>query len=167
MAYQENCLSLAGAVFLENNDIALFAGVCCYTARMNSTGTTDWYHALRKPSWAPADNVFGIVWGLLYPIILTVNVYVFILVIQHKMDWRVGLVFWLNLAFNLAFTPIQFGLRNNYLASIDIVLILVTILIAMVVIWPHNRWLAVAFAPYLVWVSIATVLQFAITSLNR
>ena len=95
---------------------------------MNSTPTTDWYHALKKPLWAPADSVFGIVWGILYPIILAVNVYVIILVIQHKVDWRIGLIFWLNLAFNLAFKPIQFGLKNNYLALIDIILILVTII---------------------------------------
>lgn len=134
---------------------------------MNSSQTTDWYHSLQKPSWAPADNVFGIVWGILYPIIITVNVYVLLLVIQHKLDWRVGLFFWLNLFFNVVFTPIQFGLKNNYLALIDIILILVTIILAMVAIWPHNRWLSVAFIPYLVWVSIATVLQFSITKLNR
>ena len=139
----------------------------CYTTHMNMTNATDWYHTLQKPFWAPADNVFGIVWSILYPIIIAVNVFVLILVIQHKLDWRVGLVFWLNLAFNLVFTPIQFGIKNNYLALIDIILILVTIVWAMVAIWPHNRWLSGAFVPYLVWVSIATVLQASITWLNR
>ncbi|MBC7512463.1 tryptophan-rich sensory protein [Candidatus Saccharibacteria bacterium] len=134
---------------------------------MSTNSTTDWYHALNKPSWAPVDNVFGIVWGLLYPIIIAVNIFVLFQVIQQKLDWRIGLVFWLNLAFNIAFKPIQFGLRNNYLTLIDIILILVTILLAMVAIWPHNRWVTVAFAPYFIWVSIATVLQFSITQLNH
>ena len=134
---------------------------------MRTNSTTDWYHTLQKPSWAPADNVFGIVWGVLYPIIIAVNIYVLIQVLNHKLDWRIGLIFWANLAFNLAFTPIQFGLRNNYLALVDIILILATILWAMIAIWPHNRWLSLAFVPYLVWVSIATILQFSITRLNR
>ena len=134
---------------------------------MRTNSTTDWYHTLQKPSWTPADNVFGIVWGALYPIIIAVNIYVLIQVLNHKLDWRIGLIFWVNLAFNLAFTPIQFGLRNNYLALIDIILILVTILWAVIAIWSHNRWLSLAFVPYLVWVSIATILQFSITRLNR
>lgn len=131
------------------------------------SSTTDWYHSLQKPSWAPADNVFGIVWGILYPIILFVNICVLVLVVRHKVSWRVGLPFWANLVFNLLFTPIQFGLRNNSLATIDILLILVTIIWAMVSIWPHNHWLTLAFVPYLIWVSIATFLQISITLLNR
>lgn len=134
---------------------------------MSTKNTTDWYHSLQKPSWAPADNIFGIVWGILYPIIIIVNVYVLMLFIQHKIDWRVASIFWLNLIFNLIFTPIQFGLKNNFLALIDIILVLVTIIWAIVAIWPHNRWLSIAFVPYLIWVSIATVLQFSITRLNR
>jgi tryptophan-rich sensory protein len=36
----------------------------------------------------------------------------------------------------------------------------------MIGIWPHARWVAVAQVPYLLWVSIATVLQLAITWMN-
>jgi len=37
----------------------------------------------------------------------------------------------------------------------------------MIAIWPHARLAAIALVPYLVWVSIATVLQSSITYLNR
>jgi tryptophan-rich sensory protein len=37
----------------------------------------------------------------------------------------------------------------------------------MASIWPYHRWVAVAQVPYLVWVSIATVLQLLITAWNR
>jgi translocator protein len=131
------------------------------------SNTTDWYHQLQKPSWAPADKVYGIVWGIIYPIIIVVNIFVLVLVIQHKVDWRIGLIFWLNLLFNLLFTPIQFRLKNNLLAMIDIILVLVTIIWAMVAIWPYNYWLSIAFLPYLIWVSIATILQISVTWLNR
>lgn len=129
--------------------------------------TLSWYQALNKPSWAPAENVFGIVWSLLYPIIFAVNIWIIIAVTQSKIGWRVALPFWLNLFFNIIFTPIQFGLRNNLLACLDIVLILATIVWAMIAIWPHYRWITFAFIPYLIWVSIATVLQISITWLNR
>lgn len=126
----------------------------------------DWYHSLNKPSWTPNDWVFGAVWSVLYPIIIAVNVYIVVLFAQHKITWLVALPFWLNAVFNVAFTPIQFGLRNNYLAFADILLVLITIIWAMIAIWPHAKIATVAFAPYLIWVSIATVLQISIALSN-
>lgn len=128
--------------------------------------TTDWYHQLNKPSWAPADNVFGIVWSVLYPVIIAVNVYIIYAISKGKINLWVALPFWLNLVFNVVFTPIQFGLRNNGLAFADILLVLGTIIWAMIAIWSHNRWVALAYVPYLIWVSIATTLQFYITTHN-
>ena len=79
----------------------------------------------------------------------------------------VALPFILNLVFNLSFTPLQFGLKNNLLAAIDILLVLGTLIWAMVAIYPHARWIAYIQIPYLLWVSFATVLQFTVTYLNR
>lgn len=131
---------------------------------MNDAST--WYRELNKPSWAPAEAVFGIVWSILYPIILAVNVYVIYLLTQHKISWLVALPFWLNIFFNLIFTPIQFGMRNNVGAFIDILFVLLTIAWAMVAIWPHAKWVTLAFVPYFIWVSIATALQFSIMLKN-
>jgi tryptophan-rich sensory protein len=126
-----------------------------------------WYQSIKKPSWAPAENVFGQVWGVLYPIIFAANLWVLILVSSGKISWKVALPFWINLFFNFLFTPLQFGLRNNLLALIDIVLILATGIWAMISILPHNKAIALMFAPYMIWVGIATVLQVSITWLNR
>lgn len=125
-----------------------------------------WYQQLVKPSWAPAEWVFGAVWSILYPIIIAINVYIIVLLVQHKITWLVALPFWLNLFFNIIFTPIQFGLRNNALAFVDIVLVLLTIVWAMVAIWPYAKVATIAFLPYLVWVAIATALQLSIALKN-
>ncbi len=67
-----------------------------------------------------------------------------------------------------AFTPIQFGLRNLPLAAVDIVVVLLTIVWWIALAWrPGSEWIALVLSPYLVWVSIATVLQFSITLMNR
>lgn len=129
--------------------------------------TSNWYQALNKPSWAPHPSLFGQVWGVLYPIIFAVNGYILVLLSQGKITWMVALPFWLNLFFNAIFTPIQFGLRNNLLAVIDIVLVLATIVWAMVAIWPYAKIVTLAFIPYLIWVTIASVLQVSIFWLNR
>ncbi len=74
--------------------------------------------------------------------------------------------FVLNLISNLIFTPIQFGLRNLPLASVDILIVWGTILWCIAQIWKHSRVVAVAQIPYLIWVSIAMVLQLSITWMN-
>ncbi|MEY4395550.1 MAG: hypothetical protein RL595_2799, partial [Planctomycetota bacterium] len=77
-----------------------------------------------------------------------------------------ALPFLINLLSNLVFTPIQFGMRNMPLASVDIMIVWTSIIWLMIAIWPYHRWVAIAQLPYLAWVSIATVLQLSITLLN-
>lgn len=76
------------------------------------------------------------------------------------------LPFILNLIFNFAFTYFQFGLNNNLLAAIDIILTLLTIIWMFVVIFPYEKNIVFLNIPYLLWVSFATLLQLSITYLN-
>lgn len=124
------------------------------------------YGQFLKPSWAPPASWFGPVWSVLYTIILATFGYVFWLVWKKRIPKTVATPFLLNLITNLLFTPIQFALRNNFLAAVDIVLVLVTLIWAMRAIKRHRPWVAYAQIPYLLWVSFATILQFSITYLN-
>lgn len=126
-----------------------------------------WYQTLIKPTWAPPSWLFGPVWTVLYAIIAVSFGTVFYKAFTKQIPWIVALPFALNLLFNFAFTPIQFGLKNNLLASLDILLVLGTLIWAFVAIWPHLRWVVYANTPYLLWVLFATVLQLTITFLNR
>jgi len=126
----------------------------------------NWYKQLLKPSWAPPAWLFGPVWTALYVIIAVSFGYVGYLFAKDKIPFLALLPFILNLIFNFAFTPIQFGLKNNILAGIDILLALGTLVWAMIAIWPHARWIALVNMPYLLWVSFATVLQITITIMN-
>ncbi len=127
----------------------------------------EWYAALIKPSWAPPEWLFGPVWTVLYVIIAASFFLVAVRYWQGRIGFMVFLPFVLNLIFNLAFTPLQFGLRNNWLAAIDIVLIWITLIWALSAIRPYIPWVAYANLPYLLWVSFASILQFSITWLNR
>jgi tryptophan-rich sensory protein len=102
-----------------------------------------WYKKLKKPSWAPKESTFGKVWGVLYIIILIVNIYILSQFFGGKIGWLVALPFWLNLLF-----------------------ILITLIWAMIVILPIAWLMALAYLPYLIWVGIATALQISITYLN-
>jgi tryptophan-rich sensory protein len=127
----------------------------------------NWYQTLIKPSWAPPSWLFGPVWTILYVIIAATFGFVFYKAFSGKISYSVVLPFALNLVFNFAFTPLQFGLKNNYLAMLDIFLVLLTLLWALYVIWPHFRCVVYANIPYLLWVVFATILQVTVTYLNK
>jgi benzodiazapine receptor len=126
----------------------------------------EWFYALEKPSWTPTPLIIRTVWMILYPLIFLSFGYVFLLYLRGKLPARVALPFALNLIANLLFMPIQSGLRDLWLASLDILFVWVTLLWAILAVWPHRRWVALLQIPYFLWVSLATVVQLSITWLN-
>ena len=86
----------------------------------------EWYDSLWKPSWTPAPSTIGLIWQILYPVIIVTFGFVFVQAIRGKVSWLVALPFAINLAANLAFTPIQFGMRNLPLDSVHILIIQAT-----------------------------------------
>jgi len=127
---------------------------------------TEWYNSLSKPAWTPAPATIGLIWQILYPVILVSFGFVFVQAIRKKLPWRVALPFAINLVANLIFTPIQFGMRNLPLAAADILIVWATIIWMVIAVWRHYRWVALAQVAYFVWVSLATVLQLSITAMN-
>lgn len=134
---------------------------------MDSNSSALWYAQLAKPFFAPPPDVFGPVWTVLYILIAISFGHVLVQTIRRRQPFRVLLPFLLNLVFNAAYTPLQFGLRSNGLASLDILLVLGTLVWAMATIRRRIPWVMWANVPYLLWVGFATVLQLSITWLNR
>jgi translocator protein len=128
--------------------------------------SANWYSQLKKPLWSPPGWLFGPVWSILYIIIFISFGTVFYHAFAGKIPPTLTLPFALNLILNFIFTPIQFGLKNNLLAAIDILLVLITLIWAMVAIFSYLPWVAYANVPYLLWVLFATALQLTITFLN-
>ena len=137
----------------------------CYNLPMNNT--QNWYQNLIKPTWAPPSWLFGPVWTFLYILIAISFGKVFWMFFKAQIPFIIALPFILNIILNLAFSPIQFGLKNNLLASADVILLLATLIWAMIAIFPYAKWITYIQIPYLVWVSFATVLQLTVTFLNR
>ncbi len=131
---------------------------------MNSE--VSWYATLIKPSWAPPAWLFGPVWTVLYTVIFVSFGYVFYKILKGELSFLIGLPFFLNLVFNGLFTPLQFSLKSNELASLDILLVLFTLAWALMVIYPHYKWVALINIPYFLWVLFASILQLTITYLN-
>lgn len=135
----------------------------------NAMSTFTQYSELIKPSWAPPSWVFGPVWTVLYAIIAVSFGTVLYRAFVGSLAWVVALPFALNLLFNFAFSPIQFGLKNNLLAAVDILLVVGTLIWALIALWhaaPELRWVVYANIPYLLWGTFATCVQLTITALN-
>ena len=132
--------------------------------------THNLYSQLIKPTWAPPSWIFGPVWAVLYAIIAFSFGTVFYKAFTKQIPWIVALPFALNLLFNFAFPPIQFRLVNNFLASIDILLVVGTLVWALYAVWhnvPELHWVVYINIPYLIWGIFATTVQLAITYLNK
>lgn len=125
------------------------------------------YNKFKKPTWAPPSWLFGPVWTVLYIIIFISFSYTFLEIVEENMPFWIIIPLLLNLLFNFLFTYIQFTLKNNILASVDIVLVWVTIVILMAAVYPYIPWVTYAMIPYFLWVSFASILQFNVTYLNK
>ena len=116
-------------------------------------------------SWSPPAWVFGPVWTTLY-------------VVMGLAAWRVWrtpatparrralILYAVQLALNLAWSLIFFGLRQPGLALIDIAQLLAAILAATVAFWRLDRPAGLMMAPSIAWVAFASALNFEIWRLN-
>ena len=129
--------------------------------------TSGYYKKLKKPVWAPPGWLFGPVWMGLYIIIIVSFSYVGYLYFKNMISFLVLLPFVLNLVFNFSFTPIQFGLKNNMLAAVDIILTVATLLWALYAIYAYAAWVSYVNIPYALWAAFATILQLNIAFANR
>jgi translocator protein len=121
-----------------------------------------WYAGLTKPSWTPPNWLFGPVWGILY---------IMIAIAGYRSWGAAGLtaptIIWgIALALNAAWSYIMFGAHQIGWAFVDISALWLMIVAFIIVVWPLDKWAALLFVPYLVWVSYAAALNYAIWQLN-
>ena len=122
----------------------------------------DWYQSLAKPSFNPPNWVFAPVWSLLYIVIGVVGARTW-LSLRRSMAMR---LWFAQMIFNFAWSPVFFGLRDPTSAMIIILGLLVSVAGFIAVSWRQDRTAALLFLPYLAWVAFASALNGAILALN-
>lgn len=126
-----------------------------------------WYERLRKPSWRPPNALFGPVWLVLYVMIAVAGWRVWRAAGLEGAGGAALAVFALQLALNFLWSALFFGARRIGLALVELGLLWISILACVLLFRPIDGLAAALMLPYLLWVSFAFALNFAIWRLNR
>jgi translocator protein len=128
------------------------------------TGPGSWYETLEQPSWNPPDWLFGPVWTLLY-VAMAVAAWLVARRGLHRPDVRRALAaYGVQLALNLAWSLVFFGLESPVGGLVVIVALLGGIVLTILLLRPIDRRAALLLVPYLAWVGYATALNAAIAA---
>jgi len=154
---------------LDNQWLVLIVFVAASFAAAALGGATtvgsvrEWYPTIAKPAWTPPSWVFGPVWTVLYALIGVAG-----WLVWRRVGWGAALWWWTaQMALNATWSPVFFGMHQIGLAFANIVLLWVAIAGTTVAFWKVSPLAGGLFVPYLLWVSFATALNFAIWRLNR
>jgi tryptophan-rich sensory protein len=149
--------------------LALFVGLCLGIGILGSslveTSMGTWYPDLIKPTFTPPGEVFGPVWTVLY-VLMAVAAWR----VWRGADWQTArgplTLFALQLALNLGWSVVFFGLQKIGAAVATIIVLDVAILVTTLSFRTVDRLAALLMTPYLAWVLFATVLNVATWRLN-
>jgi translocator protein len=123
------------------------------------------YVDLMLPPWAPPPWLFGPVWTMLYILIAIAAWRVW----KHD-GWKGArgalMLYVAQLVLNALWTWIFFAWQMGTWALIEIVVLWLLIIYTMIAFARHDRLAAWLMAPYLVWVTFAAALTYALWQLN-
>ena len=144
--------------------IAASFAVSALGGLITATSVGDWYQELQKPAFNPPNWLFAPVWTVLYLMIAVAGWRVW-----RRIGWGGGLAlpaFAAQLALNLGWSSVFFGLKSPGAALAVILALMAAILVTTRLFWAADRLAGLLFLPYLAWVGFATVLNAAIWHLN-
>jgi tryptophan-rich sensory protein len=146
--------------------LALAATAAAAGGWLTETSRATWYAALDRPNWAPPDAVFGPVWTLLYALMAIAAWLVWRA--PPSSDTRRALALYsAQLALNLLWSALFFGLRRPAWALVEIFALWSAIAMTTIAFWRVRRLAGALLLPYLAWVSFAVALNAAFWWLNR
>ncbi len=125
----------------------------------------EWYASLEKPSFNPPNWIFSPVWIFLF-VLMGITLYVLWQNLAKKEARVAGILFMVQLALNILWSVIFFGLKSPALAFVEILLLWIFILLTMIKAFKVSKVAAYLLFPYILWVSFAAVLNFFLWRLN-
>jgi benzodiazapine receptor len=125
-----------------------------------------WYQGLRQPPWKPPDWAFGVIWTSVFALIVASGVMVW-----RRCQTRITrvwlLALWgLNSILHMLWSLLFFTLKRPDWSMLEIPFLWISIAAIMLFSWRLSRIASLLLAPYIVWVTIAALLNLANVQLN-
>ena len=137
--------------------VAVILAAAIGSMASTSAGTDSWYLLLNKSDFNPPSYVFGIVWPILY-ILMMVSAF-----LAHK---NIFSIFIIQLIFNAAWSWLFFRFQMPLIALLDIYLLIAINIYILNLMYKENKLAFFLFIPYVVWISFASYLNLFIVINN-
>ena len=137
--------------------VAVILAAAIGSMASTSAGTDSWYLLLDKSELNPPSYVFGIVWPILY-ILMMVSAF-----LTHK---KIFSIFIIQLFFNAAWSWLFFRFQMPLIALLDIYLLIAINIYILNLMYKENKLSFFLFIPYVVWISFASYLNLFIVINN-
>jgi tryptophan-rich sensory protein len=133
-----------------------------------TSGSMDIYSKIKQPPLSPPSILFPIVWTILFTLMGISAAFIWHFRLSKPDDARKAfIVYGINLAVNFIWSLIFFNMQA-YLFAFIWILLLLAVIVAMIIFFKRVSPLAAYLQiPYLLWVTFAAYLNFAIWLLNR
>ena len=137
--------------------VAVILAAAIGSMASTSASTDSWYLLLNKSELNPPSYVFGIVWPILY-ILMMVSAF-----LAYK---KVFSIFIIQLFFNAAWSWLFFRFQMPLIALLDIYLLIAINIYILNLMYKENKLAFFLFIPYVVWISFASYLNLFIVINN-
>jgi tryptophan-rich sensory protein len=131
------------------------------------TRIDEWYYSLIQPDWKPPDWIFGPIWTT----ILTLSAFSAAISYKNSINdskYRKKLIFLflLNAVLNITWSLFYFFLQRPDIALFEVVFLWLSILLLIFFTKKKSSLASLMLVPYLVWVSLASFLNYQTVVLN-
>ena len=130
------------------------------------TNLDDWYFQLKQPSWKPPDAAFGLIWTMIFSLGAAAAWLSWNAATSHKKRMLFLTLYLVNAFLNISWTILYFQLHRPDWSLIECFFLWTSVLSLIVIQWKTSKWASALVVPYLIWVSIATVLNWETVILN-
>jgi tryptophan-rich sensory protein len=146
--------------------VAIVSAVLVTAAGGLLTDVGPWYRALRKPRLQPPDWLFGPAWTIILGLAAWSGVLAWNAAHDTGAHVRVGLLFAVNAVFHVLWSPLFFTWKRPDWALIEVPFLWCSVLALVIGLYPLSHLASYLIVPYLLWVSFASWLNWAVVRLN-
>ncbi len=153
-----------------SSHVAIWIGAIAFVSAIAAIGAllTDlgpWYRQLRKLTWQPPDWLFGPVWTTVFALMAAAIVLVWTAAPANDRNHFAALLA-VNAVLNILWSYLFFAAKRPGWALVEVAALWVSIAALIVFAARYSSFAAIMLGPYLVWVTFASVLNWAIVRLN-